>query len=241
MVHIAVLDSGCRKDVGVDKKPISVFSCNLKLRDRLSHRLRTTDLICVENPDCVDSFGHGTSVHLCITQLAPWASIDHFTVLNESGTGNPELLCAVLNYVIGLKKHQIINMSLGLQDSAWILPLVGAMRSAYENNIAIVAASNNLGALPYPAQFTYPLCCKAIYTEDAEKLVWFPNSVVEFGARGVHIPLQLSQNETHWVSGSSFAAAHLTGICANLLKSNRSLKPLQLKAQLIEISEKIEK
>lgn len=237
MVRIAVLDSGCRIDSVGAQNTTRVFACSWESKSQLKTHFAHKAFVCQEDPHPCDPYGHGTGVHLCINHIVQGIEIDHFTVLNPHGVGDPELLCATLDYVLSLKRYQVVNMSLGLENPHWVLPLVKAMKRAYESNTAVVAAANNLGALPYPAQLTYPLGCKAIHSEDVESLVWYPNSVVEFGARGVHIPLPLGHGgAVQWVSGSSFAAAHLTGICAKVLKAQGALSPLQLKTRLIELS-----
>ena len=69
-------------------------------------------------------------------------------------------------------------------------------------------------------------------SDDVERFYYRPGNLVEFVARGQDIEVAWLNGGTKKVTGSSFAAPHLTGLLARLLSKCPTLSPTQAKALL---------
>ena len=223
-VRIAVLDSGVNPSYpGFKGKVKNSFIC-MDEEDMLS---------IIPTQTNTDASGHGTVVQHCVLNVAPEATVDHYKILNSKNQCSAGKLCRVLEQIVS-KKYHIINLSLGTRSEDYIPWLVGIMKRAYEANVAMVTAWSNVGNIIYPARFTYCISVEAFFGKMPTELVYRPGKVVEFAGHGVNISVPTNSGGSQSVTGSSFAAAHTTGIAARILENNPGLTPLELKLSLIE-------
>jgi subtilisin family serine protease len=204
--RIAVLDSGRNPEFPkLAEATGTVFDCILN----------NTSLVVRELPQSQNSdrCEHGSIVESCIRNVAPDAAIDHYRILDASCTSCGELLCATLEEVVKRGYH-IVNLSLGTRNERHLPQLVNLLKEAYEHDVTLVASASNLGASVYPARFPYCLSATAADTRHALDLQFSPRNVIEFAGWGIDIPVEGPNDEILRVTGSSYAAAHITGLAA---------------------------
>ena len=231
-VRVAVIDSGVNPNFpGIRGKYGKVFDCKHGVRG-----LELNELPVNENSDRT---GHGSLVQSCLLSVAPEARIDHFRVLDENNVSDSSLLCYVLDEVI-LKGYQVVNVSLGTSSEYHLPWLVALMKRAYEANVVVVAACSNVGNWLYPATFTYCVSVNAMTAAHAMQIRFHSGSVIEFSGLGVNVPIAGPTDQALFVSGSSYAAAHISGLCARILEVRPECSPLDVKILLREYAQSLE-
>lgn len=133
-------------------------------------------------------------------------------------------LALALDYAV-THHAQIINLSLaGPQD-----PLLERLiRSALKKGITVVAADDPDGtSLSFPASVTGVIAVVAVDTRsDAHPAARAPLNALS--APGFEILTTLPDGRYDFMSGSSMAAAHVTGVAALLLQLNPHLQPARV-------------
>lgn len=225
-VRVAVIDSGVNPQFPMLRgRTGRVLDCSYGPRGLLLN-----ELTAGEN---TDRTGHGSLVQSCLMSVAPEAEVDHFRVLDENNVTDSSLLCYVLDHAIN-QKYQIINVSLGTSSEHHLPWLVALMKRAYESNVVVVAACSNVGNWLYPATFTYCISVNAMPATHAMQIRFHAGSVVEFSGLGVNVPIAGPLDQSIFVTGSSYAAAHISGLCARILEIRPELSPLDVKILLRE-------
>lgn len=231
-VRVAVIDSGVNPAFpGLRGKNGKVFDCVHGAKG-----LELNELSAAEN---TDRTGHGSLVQSCLVSVAPEATIDHYRVLDENNVSDSSLLCYVLDEVIS-KSYQVINVSLGTSSEYHLPWLVALMKRAYESNVVVVAACSNVGNWLYPATFTYCISVNAMPAAHAMQVRFHEGSVIEFSGLGVNVPIAGPADQSLFVSGSSYAAAHISGLCARILEVRPECSPLDVKILLREYAQSLE-
>lgn len=120
---------------------------------------------------------------------------------------------------------QVLNMSfVGPRD-----PAVQAMiEAAQKRNAVIVAAAGNGGSsapAAYPAAYPGVIAVTAIDAADKRYAHANRGTYIAISAPGVDILAPADGGKHAFLSGTSFAAAHVSGIVALLLERSRSLQP----------------
>lgn len=225
-VRVAVIDSGVNPQFPMLRgRSGRVLDCSYGPRGLLLNELPAS-----EN---TDRTGHGSLVQSCLMSVAAEAEVDHFRVLDENNVTDSSLLCYVLDHAIN-QKYQIINVSLGTSSEHHLPWLVALMKRAYESNVVVVAACSNVGNWLYPATFTYCISVNAMPATHAMQIRFHAGSVVEFSGLGVNVPIAGPLDQSIFVTGSSYAAAHISGLCARILEIRPELSPLDVKILLRE-------
>ncbi len=231
-VRVAVIDSGVNPQFpGLRGRVGKVFDC--------FHGAKGLELNELPFGENSDRTGHGSLVQSCLVSVAPEARIDHFRVLDENNISDSSLLCYVLDHVID-KGYQVINVSLGTSSEYHVPWLVALMKRAYESNIVVVAACSNVGNWLYPATFTYCVSVNAMSAAHAMQVRFHSGSVIEFSGLGVNVPVAGPSDQSIFVSGSSYAAAHISGLCARILEVKPECGPLDVKVLLREYAQSME-
>jgi subtilisin family serine protease len=167
--------------------------------------------------------GHGTSITGLIAGggsmagVAPGAKVYHARAF-ENGKSNADAILAALDWVAG-KDVRIVNMSFtGPQNRLMKI----ACAKARERGAILVAAAGNQGpgAPPaYPAAFASVMAVTAV--DQRERLMQQANrgEYVYVAAPGVDLVAPISGG-ADIVTGTSFAAAIVSGAIANLLSAS---------------------
>lgn len=171
-----------------------------------------------------DKFGHGTAIagiigassnKQTIQGISPNVEIYDVKVLNDKGGG--EIKDVVNGIEWSIKQNvDILNLSFGFQKDDPTLKQ--AIDYAVDNNIIVVAAAGNtLGfSADYPAKYKNVISVSSV-NKQMERDKFAAKGKIDFVAPGVDIPVLTPTKKIITVSGTSFSAAYVSGIIANIL------------------------
>lgn len=213
-MSVAVIDSG------VDVTHPSLKDANLTLIDAVETG--------IDGPDM-----HGTAIAGIISAsgsvvgIAPGAKIVAVRAFAREKLGAPPVTTATtLARAVDEAFSQgarIFNMSFAGEQEPLLIEMIDA---AYERGAVFVAAAGNEGpdAPPaYPAAYDKVIAITA--TDETDKLYGQANrgGYVLAAAPGVDILAPVTGEGFDYLSGTSFAAAHVTGVIALLMERNPQL------------------
>ncbi|MCD8049330.1 MAG: S8 family serine peptidase [Clostridia bacterium] len=243
-VKIAVIDSGLK---------------NSSVEFSSAYVTRAYDYI---NPEysssssqyCNDTYGHGTSVSgiigaahnaYGIAGLSPQSSLyvfKTFTVVNGvSQASNADIAAAIYNAVDNYD-CDIINMSLGGSNSSVVY---AAIKHAYENDVLLVAAAGNDGSnsgstVYYPAAYDEVICVGSVDSTGHRASHSQRNDYVDIMAPGSSVySVTLDSSGYGTVSGTSFAAPHVTAALALAKSLNPDLSAEELTELLFQSADEM--
>lgn len=192
-----------------------------------------------------DDNGHGTHVagiigaknnNIGITGVAPDASIYAVKVLDRTGSGYMSDILAGIDWAI-TNHMDIINLSFGTQFGS--PSLYSIMNKAYSKGLLIVAAAGNEGTVDgrmdtvsYPACYDSTIAAAAVDSNHQRAAFSSTGNAVEVAAPGVSILSTYLKNEYVKMSGTSMAAAYVTGELALLKQANPTLANTALRSKL---------
>jgi subtilisin len=184
-----------------------------------------------------DTFGHGTAIADIIHRLAPQAAIGSFRVLGEHLRSRTAIIREGVRQALD-RGYDILNCSFGCAREDHVLQYKDWIDEAYLRNRHIVAACNNqdFTRREWPGHFPTVITVNFAATDQPEALFYQPGHLVEFAARGQDIDVAWLGGGRKRVTGSSFAAPHVTGLLAKLLSSTPRLPPLEAKALLQQLA-----
>lgn len=179
------------------------------------------------------SHGHGTGVAGVILGIAPGVRLTSVQVLDAENRGAGKALLAGIEWALD-QNVKLINLSLSLPTSNFMLmePLFKLCERAYEQDAVLIASRKNIGRIGLPAQFSSVIAVDSDPAQDKYHLRFLARSLVEFGARGVDVEIPAPEGRFSVRTGTSFAAPHVTGLCALLLERFPGLLPYELKTAL---------
>jgi len=224
-MSIAVIDSG------VDTSHPSFEAANLTLIDVVEDG--------VKGPD-----KHGTAIAGIIAAggdmvgIAPSARILAVRAFAPEQLGTPPVTTATtLARAVDeafAQGARIFNMSFAGEQEPLLIEMIDA---AYERGSIFVAAAGNEGpdAPPaYPAAHDKVIAITA--TDESDALFQSANrgGYVLAAAPGVDIFAPVTDQGFDYLSGTSFAAAHVTGVVALLMERNPSLSAEAVRAALVD-------
>lgn len=178
-----------------------------------------------------DSFGHGSGVAGIILDIAPDVELISVKVLGEDNTGSGEALIAGIRWALD-QNIKLINMSLATTKKRFVSALFDLCEQAYVQDAILVVAKRNFGDLGYPAMFSSVISVDCEALEDKYKIIHYPRSRIEYGARGQNVEVIQLQGSYGLCSGTSFATPHVTGTVALLLSVFPDIRSCQVKAIL---------
>lgn len=168
-----------------------------------------------------------------IVGVAPESEIVAVRACRETAVGSECDTYTLLRAVdVALNEQvSILNLSLtGPEDAVLALTLHEALR----RGVVVVAAADPTGAggLGFPADLPGVIAAAPIELEHAERLTPHETAQAPIEAPGIDILTTVPNGSYDFVSGSSFAAAHASGMAALLLESEPSLTPKQVEERL---------
>ncbi|MEV6033994.1 S8 family serine peptidase [Nonomuraea sp. NPDC052116] len=178
-----------------------------------------------------DSAGHGTTCAAIIRRLAPDCDLVSVRVLGRNLHGQGEALLAALQWAIR-HRFALVNLSLSTRKPAFKERLHDLADEAYFAGVTLVSAAHNSPVDSYPWRFPSVLSVGSHDAQDPEHIELSPDPPVEFFAPGVGIPAAGPPGARLTVSGNSFAAPHVTGLCARILQKHPGFRTAQLKQVL---------
>ena len=180
-----------------------------------------------------DVYGHGTAIAGIIHELAPEAEIGSFRVLGEHLRARTLLIREGARQALERGYH-ILNCSFGCGREDQVLLYKDWIDEAYNLGRHIVASCNNEDFLKREWPGHFPSVTTVRFTECPDDQAFFCRlgQLVEFAARGQDIEVAWVGGERKKVTGSSFAAPHVSALLARLISGCPSLTPLQAKSLL---------
>lgn len=223
-VKIAILDSGIESS-----HPLLQ---GLSLVDDVAIVEEGQQILSVPG-QCRDVYGHGTAIAGIIRELAPEAEIGSFRVLGEHLRARTLIIREGARQAFECGYH-ILNCSFGCGRDDQVLLYKDWIDEAYNLGRHIVASCNNENFLKREWPGHFPSVTTVSFTHCAETEAFFCRlgQLVEFAARGQDIEVAWTGGGRKKVTGSSFAAPHISALLARLLSGWPTLTPLQAKSLL---------
>jgi len=183
-----------------------------------------------------DTYGHGTAVSGIIRQLAPEAKLGSFRVLGQQLRSRSLIIREAARVAIERGYH-ILNCSFGCSREDHVLVYKDWIDEAYLRGRHIVAAGNgqDFSKREWPGHFPTVITVNLARFDQPEQFHYCNGQLVEFSARGEDVDVAWLGGTNKRVTGSSFAAPHLTGLLARLLSGLPTLSPLEAKAILARL------
>ena len=185
-----------------------------------------------------DLCGHGTACAGIVRSFAPDCEFTSARVLGAGFTGSGEVLLAGLRWAVE-EGFDIVNMSLSTTKQRFASALHELADAAYFKRTTIIASAHNMPVDSYPWRFASVISVGSHEEEDPFVFYANPQPPVEFFARGVEVPVAWLGGETILCTGNSFAAPHLSGICALIRSKHPNLTPFELKSVLYLIASNV--
>lgn len=178
----------------------------------------------------VDIYGHGTALASIIWQLAPEAEIGSFRVLGANLAARSALVARAAERAISLG-YQILNCSFACGVTGHLAMYKSWTDHAALEGVHVVAASGSRVSPEWPAHLSSVLGVDCEVNSN-ELLGHRTGGLVEFVAPGAEIDVAWKGGGRRLMTGSSFAAAHVTGLLARLLSQHPIRDPHLIKALL---------
>ena len=175
-----------------------------------------------------------------IVGIAPETRIIAAKACWHPGRDTPAAVCSswtlakALDFAIG-EEAQILNLSLGGPPDALLARLIGR---ALDHGAVVVAAvaDRGAGAPGFPASLEPVIAVVASDARGAVRVPGRPGRADLLAAPGVDVLTTTPRGAYDFVSGSSLAAAHVSGIAALLLERNPRLTGAEVRQLLTETS-----
>jgi len=182
-----------------------------------------------------DVFGHGTAAVSIIRRYAGEAVIDSLRVIGRPG-GWSHYVLAGLHWAID-QGYDVINCSFTTADTEFLPDYKTAVDRAFCRNALIVSACNNKAfwRVEYPGSF--PTVISSDYgLFDHLTFRRRPGELVEFVAPGQDLRVAWKGGTWRVMTGSSFAAPHLSAIAARIRQCRPGWNACQVKSALYELA-----
>jgi thermitase len=194
LVVVAVLDTGIDKD------------------DRdLAGRV-VTEVNFSKSPTSDDIYGHGTHMAGTIAAIAPGCRLMNVKVADDTGRCDPSIVAKGIIWAVD-HGAKVINLSLAVEASQ---DLEEAVNYAWSQGAILIAAAGNKGSsVPsYPAYYDNCLAVAGVNENDSLALLSSYGDWVDVAAPGFNIYSELPDNQWGYKTGTSAAAAHVSGVAA---------------------------
>jgi subtilisin family serine protease len=221
-VTVAVVDSGIEGD-------------HPAVGGRLVRSVRVEmdgDEPVVLDDDPVDVVGHGTACAGIIHALAPEADLVSVRVLGRRNTTKGIAFARGLDWVVE-QGIAVANLSLSSRSEELFAGFHDLVDSAYFAGTMLVCAASN-----HPGQASYPSLFASVFSvaahDGSDPLTWFynPRPPVEFGARGVDVPVAWRGGASITATGNSFASPHIAGLVARVRATYPNATAFEVKTLL---------
>ncbi len=193
-IIVAVLDTGISMD-------------NQDLAGRVVAEVNFTD-----SPTSDDLYGHGTHVAGIIAAIAPECRLMNVKVADDTGRSEASVVARGVIWAVD-NGTQVINISLSMRASP---ELEQAIDYAWDHGAIIIAAAGNQGRSEpvYPAYYENCLAVAGTNKSDSLALLSGHGYWVDVAAPGFNVYSELPGNQYGYKTGTSAAAAHVSGVAA---------------------------
>ena len=162
-----------------------------------------------------DLYGHGTHIAGTIVAIAPDARLMNVKVADDMGRAEAPVVARGIVWAVD-NGAQVINISLCMRPSP---ELEEAVNYAWGRGAIIIAAAGNQGGSDpvYPAYYVHCLAVAGTNSRNSVALLSSHGYWVDVAAPGLNIYSELPLNEYGYKTGTSTAAAHVSGVAALVL------------------------
>ena len=192
----------------------------------------------VTEDDLGDVAGHGTACAGIVHGLAPGCELTSVRVLGGNLQGNGEALLSALEWAVR-QQFALVNVSLSTRRELFKERLHDLADQAYYNGVTLVSAAHNSPVDSYPWRFPSVISVGAHAVSDPVHVESNPAPPVDFFAHGVDVAVPWLGGAARRVSGNSFAAPHITGLCARILERHPGFRTAQLRHVLTATADNI--
>jgi subtilisin family serine protease len=167
--------------------------------------------------------------------VAPGADLYSIKVLGGNCSGRGDAFAAGLEWAID-EGMSVVNLSLGTTNRRYLKSFYELADRAYYEGCILVAAANNVPPPSIPS-----LCSSLIsvdcddFADDRSQFTFHPGRLIEIDAHGINVLAPWVNGSFRHVTGTSFAAPHVTGLVARLRAKHPELTPFQIKTVLCAI------
>lgn len=206
MKTICIIDSGYNKEINID---------GLNIIGEIGIKRADNGDVVIEN-DATDQIGHGTAILSIIHKYCINVNIFLIKVFYDELTCDEEILVKAIEYVYDNIDCDILNISCGISLLKARVTLINICNRLSQRNTLIVSAFDNNGSISYPAGFSSvigvdsdPICKKH------SDIVCVQNSIVDVFGYGGTQRVPWLEPKYIFVSGASYACAHISSILFN--------------------------
>jgi len=186
-----------------------------------------------------DAFGHGTACAGIIRAIAPACDLYSIRVLGARLTGRGAVFAEGLRWATE-NGMQVCNLSLGSTKKELAGLFHELADEAYFRNLMLVTAANNMPVVSYPSLYASVISVASHDEPDPYRFYYNPEPPVEFGARGIDVPVAWLNGGMLTATGNSFAAPHISGLVARILGKHPGLTLFQMKTVLRALAANVE-
>jgi len=163
-----------------------------------------------DSPTCDDLYGHGAHTAGIIAGIAPECRLMNVKVCDDVGRCEASAAARGIIWAVN-NGAKVINIGFCVESSPY---LELAINYAWSQGAVIVAAAGNEGkSTPiYPAYYDNCVAVAATNVNDSLALLSNHGDWVDVAAPGFNIYSTLPQNQYGYKSGTSSAAAHVSGV-----------------------------
>jgi hypothetical protein len=226
---IVIIDSGINtKHPAIERQNIKGFS--FEFLSENEYRI---------NNDLSDEIGHGTAVYFLISKYLEHERVLNIKVFSDSFEPSVGQIIAVLRYLRSNISCKILHLSNGIVFCDEQKRLLEICHSLIKAGVIIVCAFENTGIISYPAAFKevigvdWSLNCRRI-----NEFEYIENSCINVRGIGTDQRVPWLGNTYNYVSGSSFAAPHITG---EIIRQHRNNKLLLTNRHILSYFKSISK
>jgi thermitase len=164
------------------------------------------------SPTSDDIYGHGTHMAGTIAAIAPGCRLMNVKVADDTGKCDPSVVARGIIWAVD-HGAKVINLSLAMTASQ---DLQEAVNYAWSQGAILIAAAGNKGtsAPSYPAYYDNCVAVAGVNENNSLALFSSYGDWVDVAAPGFNIYSELPKNQYGYKTGTSAAAAHVSGVAA---------------------------
>ncbi len=181
-----------------------------------------------------DDFGHGTACAGIIHRIAPDAELHSIKVLGATSSGSGDAFVAGVEWAIE-NEMDVVNLSLGTTREQFAAPFHKLVDRAYYQGCLLIAAANNHPPPSIPSIFSGLLSVRAGPYGEPSHFSYSSRRPIEIEAAGVSVRCPWLGGTYRRLTGTSFAAPHITGLVARMKAQHPWMTPFQVKTVLCSI------
>ena len=163
--------------------------------------------------------GHGTACAGIIHQIAPAVALYDVRIFDDSLRADGSTLLAAIRWTIE-HRMDVVNLSLGTTDVSFRDELAKVCHQAREAGVILIAAEHNDRRESYPAVFPDVIGVTGGKVRGRYGYYYRPKHAIECVARGDVQRVCWTDPPYLMVSGTSFAAPHITGVVALMCQAH---------------------